>query len=54
MKTFTFFLKDESIHESEGKTAADAFRALCYRLNKSWAWLRAEVIDCLEYDGVDN
>lgn len=48
MNIFTFFLKDDSIHEVEvDGDANDAFRILCYRLNKSWAWLRPEVVTCL-------
>lgn len=45
--TFIFFLKDDSIHEVESDTADNAFRLLCEKLGKSWAWLRTEVAECL-------
>ena len=45
MRTYTFFLRDESIHEAAGENKDDAFRALCLRLGKSWGWLHGEVLD---------
>ena len=47
MKTFTFFLRDESIHEVQAGCADEAFRALCRKLNRSWVSLHPEALDCL-------
>lgn len=47
MKTYTFFLKDGSIHEVLAEDQNAAFRLLCDKLCRSWASLYNELLDCL-------
>lgn len=47
MKLFTFFLRDESIHEVLATDQDSAMRLLCDRLHRSWAHLHPEILDCL-------
>jgi hypothetical protein len=50
MKLFTFFLKNEEIHEISAEDKNAAFRQLCAKLGQSWGFLYGELLNCFEKD----
>lgn len=54
MKTFTFFLRDESIHELSAPDKDSAMRLLCAKLGRSWAHLHPDILEVLEGRSLDS